>query len=184
MLYFAKFISFKTLEVMMDLERFNDLVVQVHDHKQLQTEDKEFIREELPLVMGGLPQIDRIREWDHPSGVHIKGAPVRSYLAAYGLMLGKKAFGTRDYIGQRFFDDMENRLTMGVMRASFVQGHPRGFYCCKICSMAVLPLFEYKMLAQLPNKELAENLRGMIERREGRFAGSMPKALTEFSLSF
>jgi hypothetical protein len=168
----------------MDLERFNDLVLQVHDHKQLQTDDKDFIRNELPLVMGGLEQIDRIREWEHPAGVRIKGAPVRSYLAAYGLMLGKKAYGTHRFIGQRFFDDMEKRLTMGVMGANFVQGHPRGFYCCKICSMAVLPLFEYKMMERLPNKELADNLRGMIEHREGRFAGSMPKALTEFSLSF
>ncbi|MFC2028796.1 hypothetical protein ACFLTX_02595 [Chloroflexota bacterium] len=168
----------------MELDTFNQLVLQVHGRKRLEPDERDYIREELPAVMGGLKQIDRIREWDHPAGVRIKGAPVRSYLAAYGLLLGKKAFGTKKFIGQRFFDDMENRLTMGVMRANFVHGQARGFYCCKICSMAILPLFEYNMLAYLPNKELGSNLRGMIERREGRFSGGMPEKLTHFSLSF
>ncbi|MFC2064514.1 hypothetical protein ACFLXB_05415 [Chloroflexota bacterium] len=168
----------------MDLERFDQLINHIHDHKRLSPADKDFIRHELPLLMGGLPQIDRIREYDHPAGVHIKGAPVRSYLSAYALMLGKKAFGTRKFIGQRFFDDLENRLTLGVMRGNFVHKQPKGFYCCKVCSLAVLPLYEMNMLASLPNKELGINLRGMVERREGRFSGSIPEKLVSFSLSF
>jgi hypothetical protein len=172
------------MEGTMNLERFDQLINHIHDHKRLTPADKDFVRKELPVLMGGLPQIDRIREYDHPAGVHIKGAPVRSYLGAYALMLGKKAFGTRKFIGQRLFDDLENRLTLGVMRANFVHRRPKGFYCCKVCSMAVLPLFEMNMFTYLPNKELGENLRGMIERREGRFAGGLPEKLVSFSLSF
>lgn len=171
-------------EVCLDLNHFNQLVVKIHDHTILSPSDKDYVCEKLPVIMGGLEKIDRIREWKHPAGVRINGAPVRSYLAAYSLLLGKKAFGTKKFIGQRFFDDMENRLTIGVMRGNFVHGQPRGFYCCKICSLAVLPLYQNHMLAYLPNKELEDNLRGMIERREGRFAGTMPEKLVNFSLTF
>ena len=109
---------------------------------------------------------------------------MRSFLASYGLLLGKKAFGTRKYIRQPFFDALENRLTMGVMRGNFVHGQPRGFYCCRVCSLALMPLYEMDMLTQLPGRELAASLRGMIERREGRFNSLPPKKLLDFSLSF
>ena len=75
----------------MDLERFDQLINHIHDRRRLSPADKDFIRHELPLLMGGLPQIDRIREYDHPAGVHIKGAPVRSLPGSLCTHAGQKS---------------------------------------------------------------------------------------------
>jgi len=168
----------------MNLQKFNELIVKVHDHITLTQAEKTYIKDDLPLLLVDIPTIHTIREYTHPVGTRLTGAPPRSYLRAYSLILGKKAFGTRDLIGHPFFDEIEKDLTIGIMRSNFEQGHPKGYYCCKICSMAIFPVLEMDLLHKLSGKEFASAVRPRIEARDPQFTKGVPEKLVDFTLSF
>ena len=168
----------------MDLSRLNELIVKVHDHLTLTPAERTYIKEDLPSFLLDIPTIHTIREYTHPVGTRLTGAPPRSYLRAYSLILGKKAHGTREMIGHPFFDEIEKDLTIGIMRSNFEQGHPKGYYCCKICSMAIFPVLEMDLLHKLSGKEIANIVRPRIEARDPQFTKGVPEKLVDFTLSF
>jgi hypothetical protein len=168
----------------MNLQKFNELIVKVHDHITLTQAEKTYIKDDLPLILVDIPTIHTIREYTHPVCTRLTGAPPRSYLKAYSLILGKKAFGTREMIGHPFFDEIEKELTIGIMRSNFEYDRPKGYYCCKICSMAIFPLLEMDLLHKLSGKEIAYAVRPRIEARDPQFTKGVPEKLIEFTLSF
>lgn len=168
----------------MDLQIFNDLILKVHDHVPLTPSDRELIKHDLPALLVDIPTIHTIREYTHPVGTKLTGAPPRTYLKAYSLILGKKAFGTKEVTGHPFFEQLERELTLGIMRSNFEQGHPKGYYCCKICTMAVFPLFDLNLLYLLSGKKIAEDVRPKIEGRDPFFTSRVPLKLLDFTLSF
>lgn len=176
--------TLSTLEGLMVLDRFNELILKVHAHNRFSPSDKAYVRDTLPGVLGVHRTIHSFRAYQHPSGIKVAGAPSRSFLKAYSLLLGKKAFGTRRFTGHPLYDDFEISLTIGIMRSHFEGGNPKGFYCCKICSLAIFPLLELDLLHHLTGGPLTRDMRPRIERREGAFAKGPTDRLVEFTLSF
>ena len=168
----------------MDLQRFNDLIVKIHDHKVLSIAEKTYIRQDLPAILVDIPTIHTVREYIHPVGVKLTGAPPRSYITAYALILGKKAFGTRELIDHPFYETLEKELTLHIMRGNYEYDRPRGYYCCKICTMAVFPLFDLNLLHLVSGNKSAEVVRSRIIAREPFFTQGVPTKLIDFTLSF
>ena len=168
----------------MNLQKFNDLIVKIHDHISLTPEEKSYIKNDLPAILVDIPTIHAVREYTHPVGVKLSGAPPRSYLKAYSLILGKKAFGTRKLIDHPFYETIEKELTLHIMRGSYEYDRPRGYYCCKICTMAVFPLFDLNLLHLISGKKIAEVVRSKIQAREPFFTQGVPAKLIDFTLSF
>lgn len=168
----------------MDNLKFNQLIIKVHDKQKLSAQDISYIKEDLPLQLHDLPTLYAMREYEHVTGIHISGAPARTYLASYSLILAKKAYGKDRQTGHPLYDAIENRLSIGIMRGYFEGRHPRGYYCCKKCSMAVFPLFLLDLLYWIDGKRLAEEIRPRIEARDPYFTSNVPAKLLAFTLAF
>jgi len=168
----------------MNLQKFNYLIVKVHGHTTLSIAEKTYIKQDLPAILVDIPTIHMVREYTHPVGVRLTGAPPRSYITAYALILGKKAFGTRELIDHPFYEIIEKELTLHIMRGTYEYDRPRGYYCCKICTMAVFPLFDLNLLHLISGKKIAEVVRSKIQAREPFFTQGVPAKLIDFTLSF
>ncbi len=168
----------------MELSTFNHLIDKIHAKERLSAPEIAYIQHELPLVLQDLPTIRSTREYLHPTGIHISGAPARTYLAAYALILAKKAYGRPQLTGHSLYDAIENRLTIGIMRSNFEAGKPRGYYCCKVCSMGVFPLFALDCLYWIDGKRIAEEVRPLIESRDPYFTKGVPMKLLNYTLTF
>lgn len=168
----------------MDLQMINELIVKVHDHITLTQAEKTYIKDDLPLVLVDIPTIHTIREYLHPVGTRITGAPPRSYITSYALILAKKAFGTRELIPHPLYETIEKELTLHIMRGSYEYDRPKGYYCCKVCTMAVFPLFDLNLLHLVSGKQIAEVVRQRIAAREPFFTQGVPAKLIDFTLSF
>lgn len=168
----------------MELQKFNELIVKIHDHILLTQAEKSYIREDLPALLVDIPTIHTVREYIHPVGVKLTGAPPRSYITAYALILGKKAFGTRELIAHPFYETIEKELTLHIMRGTYEHNRPRGYYCCKICTMAVFPLFDLNLLHLISGKKIADEMRPRVAAREPFFTQGVPTKLIDFTLSF
>jgi hypothetical protein len=168
----------------MDLTALSELVAKVHDHSRLSVSDKAYVRNRLPRMLGDRRAFQAIACYSHPAHTVIRGAPARSFVKAYALLLGKKAFRTKRMIGHPFYDDLEKSLTIGIMRSNFEGGRPKGFYCCPSCSLAVFPLLELDLLHYLCGGVLARDMRRRIESGEGPFAHGVADRLVQFTLSF
>jgi len=173
-----------TEEDTVNLSVLNDLVLKVHNHTRLSASDKAYIRNKLPRMLAGRRAFQATVSYAHPAGVTIRGAPAGSFVKAFALLLGKKAFGTKRIIGHPLYDDLEKSLTIGILRTNFEFGRPKGFYCCPRCSLAVFPLLELDLLHYLRGKDLARDMRRRIESREGPFEHGVADRLVEFALSF
>jgi len=168
----------------MDLYKFNDLIVKIHNHTPLTQAEKAYIKEDLPSILVDIPTIHTVREYIHPVGVRLTGAPPRSYITSYALILAKKAFGTRELIDHPLYETIEKDLTLHIMRGSYEYDRPKGYYCCKICTMAVFPLFDLNLLHLISGKQIAEVVRQRIIAREPFFTQGVPAKLIDFTLSF
>lgn len=168
----------------MELKHFNQLVQKVHDHHRLTPADQTYVRQELPLLLRDYRTIFMTREYQHPAGLLIRGAPVRSFLSSYALLLAKKTYGKKGLPAQPLYAELEKRLVINLMRSNFEHGQPKGFFCCKICTLAIFPLLALDMFYLLEGKRLAPRMRAMIENREGPFEKGLSTSLVDFSLSF
>ena len=86
-------------------------------------------------------------------------SPVRrsgTFLRSALLIAGQKAFGRR-YGAQDFYERVEADLAMRVMRAHFHGGAPKGAYCCKPCTLAVLPVLEANAIRYFAGPALAKD---------------------------
>lgn len=168
----------------MDLTRLNDLIVTIHNGSRISTADKHFVREDLPTIVRDKRTIESVAEYPHPAGLTVRGAPAYTFLKSHLILVAKKAFGPRGMTGHPFYDDVEQWLTIGIMRSHFEHGKPKGFYCCKTCTLAVFPLLEMDLLHYVSGKPLAREMRHRIERREGAFAKGVSGKLVDFVLSY
>lgn len=168
----------------MDLQKFNDLIVKIHDHIPLTQIEKSYIREDLPALLVDIPTIHTVREYIHPVGVKLTGAPPRSYITAYALLLEKKAYGTREQVPHPFYETLEKELTLHIMRGTYEYDRPRGYYCCKICTMAVFPLYDLDLLHLISGRQIADAVRPRILTREPYFTQGVPRKLIDFTLTF
>jgi len=163
---------------------FNELILKVRGHVHLSPADKKYVQETLPQVLGVHRSVQSFRYYQHPAGRKIAGAPSRTFLKSYALILAKRVFGTKGFTGQPLYDEFEQSLTLGIMRSHFEHGAPKGFYCCRLCSLAVFPLYKLDLLHYLTCKPLAQDMRCRIEGREGAFSKGLADNLVEFTLGF
>lgn len=168
----------------MDLQKFNTLIFKIHDRQALSPADKTYIKNDLPAILVDIPTIHTVREYNHPVGVRLTGAPPRSYITSYALILAKKAFGTRELIDHPFYETIEKELTLHIIRGSYEYNRPKGYYCCKICTMAVFPLFDLNMLHLISGKKIADEVRPRIAEKDPSFTKGVPLKLIDFTLSF
>jgi hypothetical protein len=117
----------------MVLAGLNDLVLKIHDHCRLSASDKAFVRDALPQVLGTHRAVESFREYRHPAGVMVRGAPSRTFIKAHALLAAKRVFGGKGFVHHPLYRQFEEDLTLGIMRSNFEGGSPKGFYCCKVC---------------------------------------------------
>src|SRR5262249_8642844 len=81
----------------------------------------------------------------------------------------QKVLGKR-YEGSDFYEAVERDLAFGVMRSHFHHGYPKGTHCCQQCTLAVYPVLEAGALRYFECRELAADVRRLIEGKQWRSA--------------
>lgn len=165
----------------MEFTQFNDLVLKVHSNGKISTKEKDYIKDSLPIFIGNN---SRCYSYPHPSGIKIIGAPSRTFISSYSLLLAKKAYQTKRIIPNKFYEDIEKGLTIGIFRSGFYGNQVKGFYCCKRCSLAVFPLLELDYFHYIESNKFIDLLRSEIVNRNGRFSKGMNDKIVDFQLSF
>jgi hypothetical protein len=146
---------------------------EIADRKQragkLSSDDIRFVRDTVPSELASFPKIKLPKSVQHPSGFTISGAPVGTFTRAALLLAGQKALGRR-YDGNAFYEHVESDLALRIMRSHFEGGAPKGAFCCKQCTLAVLSVLDVDAIHWFDCRPLAKNVRRMIHAREWRFS--------------
>jgi hypothetical protein len=149
--------------------------------KRLSRAEVAFIRDEVPIALRAFPKVKWPRRLAHPAGFSVSGAPVGTFLRSALLLVGQKALGRR-YAGSAFYERVESDLALRIMRAHFHGGAPKGAYCCKPCTLAVLPVLDADAIRYFNGRRLAHDVRRMIAARAWRFATPANPRMLQWSL--
>jgi hypothetical protein len=106
---------------------------------------------------------------------------VRTFTSSALLIAGQKALGRR-FDGNEFYERAEKDLAFGIMRSHFHHGYPKGAHCCVQCTLAVLPVLEAGAIRYFDCAEAASAVRGLIQRRQWRFAKPVDRRLVDWAL--
>lgn len=98
------------------------------------------------------------------------------------MLAGQKALGDR-YGGDPFYERVETDLAMRIMRSHFHGGAPKGAFCCKQCTLAILPVLEAGAIRYFDGPPLAKDVRQMIQAREWRFSSAPNAKMAQWALS-
>src|SRR6185436_19238129 len=115
----------------------------------------EFLRNAVPASLASFPQIKLPKSIRHPGGFSVSGAPVGTFLRSALLLAGQKSFGGR-YGGSPFYERIEADLALRIMRSHFHGDAPKGAFCCKQCTLAVLPVLEANAIRWFDCRPLAK----------------------------
>lgn len=166
----------------MDYERLFQVADAARGRKKLSAGDETFVRTTIPDEMAAYPRFQRPKSIQHPSGFTVTGAPVGTFIRSAILLAGRKALGDR-YGGDPFYERVEAGLALSITGAYFNGMAPKGAFCCKQCTLAVLPVLEANALRWIDCKPLAQGVREMIHAREWRF-NTLPNAkMMQWALS-
>ena len=165
----------------MDHGRIFSLAEAARGRGRLRADDVAYLRSELPDELAAFPRMKLPASVRHPRGFTVSGAPVGMFLRSAILLAGRKAFGSR-YGGAPFYERVESDLAMRIMRAYFNGDAPKGAFCCKQCTLAILPVLEANAIRYFECKALAKNVRRMIHAREWRFASAPNGTMLKWSL--
>lgn len=165
----------------MDLERALVLGELVKTGKRPAAAELNFAREELPSACSHFPDLELPRSVRHPGGFTVSGAPVGTFARVAMLFAGRSAYGPR-YRGSPFYQAIETDLAMRIMRASFHGGAPKGAFCCKQCTLAILPALEAGTIRYFDGKALSGNVRGLIKDGAWRFNTAPNAAMLRWAL--
>jgi len=158
----------------MDYNRLFEIADRKKGVGRLSSDDIRFVRDTVPAELASFPKMKLPKSVRHPSGFAISGAPVGTFTRSALLLAAQKALGRR-YGGNAFYEHVESDLALRVMRSHFQGGAPKGAFCCKQCTLAVLPLLDAEAIRWFECRPLAKNVRHMIHAREWRFS-SPPNA--------
>ena len=153
----------------MDFERLFALSETVRAGQKLTAREIAFVRRDIPSSLDQFPKFERPRSIRHPAGFTISGAPVGTLVRSALLLVGQRVFGTR-YAGSDFYQRVEADLAMRIMRSHFNGMAPKGAFCCKPCTLAVLTVLDARAIHYFDCAPLARAVRRMISAREWRFA--------------
>ena len=165
----------------MDCERLLALADNARRGQRFSPGDAAFLREDIPAEWRAYPKVRFPRTIRHPAGFNVAGAPVGTFLRSALLLAGQKAFGKR-YGAQDFYERVESDLALRIMRANFHDGAPKGAYCCKPCTLAVLPVLEADAIRYFAGRALAKDVRRLIAARAWRFATPANARMLAWSL--
>jgi hypothetical protein len=166
----------------MDYGRLFELAETARSRRVLSADEVAFVRDGIPADLARFPRMDLPKSVRHPAGFTVSGAPVGTFVRGALLLAGRKALGDR-YGGADFYERVETDLAMRIMRSHFHGGDPRGAYCCKQCTLAVLPVLEADAIRYFDGRALAKDVRRMIEAGEWRFATPPNAAMLRWSLA-
>ncbi len=148
---------------------------------RLAADEIEFVRETAPEQFTAFPHVILPKSVAHPGGFTVSGAPVGTFMRSALLLAGRKALGPR-YGDHPFYERVETDLAMRIMRSHFQGGAPKGAFCCKQCTLAVLPVLEADAIRWFECEPLAQDVRAMIAKREWRFASPSNAAMLRWAL--
>ena len=166
----------------MDYERLFTLADGARSRRKFTAADVAFLRNDVPEELSAFPKMKWAKTVRHPGGFKISGAPVGTFVRSALLLAGQKAFGSR-YKGVEFYERVESDLAMRIMRSHFYGGAPKGAFCCKQCTLAVLPVLEANAIRYLDGRPLAKDVRRMIHAREWRFSTPANAKMLSWSLN-
>ena len=153
----------------MDYGRLFAIAEEARGRGRLSADDRDFVCETAPAELAAFPKLTHPKRLEHPGGFTVTGAPVGTFIRSALLLAGQKALGRR-YGDHPFYERVESDLAMRIMRSHFHGGAPKGAFCCKQCTLAVLPVLEADAIRWFEGPPLAEEVRRLIETRAWRFA--------------
>jgi len=154
--------------IVVDHQRLFEIADRKRRAGKLSPDDIRFVRDIVPTELASFPKMKLPKSVRHPKGFTISGAPVGTFTRAALLLAGQKALGRR-YDGSRFYVHVESDLALRIMRSHFEGDAPKGAFCCKQCTLAVLPVLDADAIRWFDCRPLAKNVRRMIHAREWRF---------------
>jgi hypothetical protein len=166
----------------MDYDRLFDVAETARSRGRLAPSDAAFLKKQVPAALQDFPKGRLPRSIRHPGGFTVSGAPVGTFMRGALLLAGQKAFGSR-YGGLEFYERVETDFAMHIMRAHFHGGAPKGAYCCKQCTLAVLPVLEANAIRYFDGRRLARDVRRMIHAGEWRFSTPANANMLKWSLA-
>ena len=164
----------------MDIGRLFAVAEKARSGRRLSAEEAAFLRE-IPDDLPKFPAMTLPKAVRHPAGFSVSGAPVGTFVRCAMLLAGQKAFGQR-YAGAEFYQRVESDLALRIMHANFQGDAPKGAFCCKQCTLAVLPVLEANAIRYFDGRSLAKGVRRMIGAGEWRFATPANAKMLEWSL--
>ena len=166
----------------MDHDRLFEIAECARSSRRLSASDVAFLGDEVPADLSSFPRMKLPKTVRHPGGFSVSGAPVGTFIRSALLLAGQKAFGSR-YASSDFYQRVESDLAMRIMRSHFHGDAPKGAFCCKQCTLAVLPVLEANAIRYFDCRPLAKGLRRMIDAHEWRFATPPNAKMLQWSLS-
>jgi hypothetical protein len=166
----------------MDHERLFALADAARARRRFASADTAFLRNDVPRDLKSFPKMKLPKAVRHPGGFSVSGAPVGTFVRSALLLAGQMALGNR-YAGLDFYERVESDLAMRIMRAHFHGGAPKGAFCCKQCTLAILPVLEANAIRYFDSRALAEDVRRMIHAGEWRFATPANVKMQQWSLA-
>jgi hypothetical protein len=165
----------------MDHEHLFEVAGTARSGGKLAAADAAFIRNEMPRQLADFPHMKLPKMVRHPGGFSVSGAPVGTFVRGALLLAGKKALGAR-YGGSAFYERVESDLAMRIMRSHFQGDDPKGAYCCRQCTLAILPVLEANAIRWFDGHALAHDVRRMISAGEWRFSTAPNKSMLAWAL--
>jgi hypothetical protein len=166
----------------MDYERLFTLADAARSRRKIAGADVVFLRDKVPAELKAFPNVRWPKTVKHPGGFSISGAPVGTFSRSALLLAGQKAFGNR-YSNAPFYERVESDLAMRIMRSHFHGDAPKGAFCCKQCTLAVLPVLEANAIRYFECRPLARDVRRMIHAGEWRFATPPNARMLDWALA-
>jgi hypothetical protein len=165
----------------MDHERLFALADSARARERFVPADTAFLRNDIPAALHAFPKMKLPKAVRHPGGFSVSGAPVGTFLRSALLLAGQKALGAR-YGDNDFYGRVESDLAMRIMRAHFHGDAPKGAFCCKQCTLAILPVLEANAIRYFDGRALAKDVRRMVHAGEWRFATPPNAKMLQWSL--
>lgn len=166
----------------MDYGRLFAIADRARAGRRLSSDDAAFIRNEVPEELEAFPRMKLPKAVRHPGGFPLSGAPVGTFVRSALLLAGQKVLG-RSYGGSDFYERVESDLALRIMRSHFHGDTPKGAFCCKQCTLAVLPVLEANAIRWFDGRALAKDVRRVIHAGEWRFASAPNAKMMQWSLS-
>jgi hypothetical protein len=166
----------------MDYDRLFAIAENARSRGRAPATDIAFLKTDVPAALPAFPKVKLPKAVRHPGGFSVSGAPVGTFVRSALLIAGQKAFGPR-YGGLEFYERVESDFAMRIMRAHFHGDAPKGAYCCKQCTLAVLPVLEAGGIRYFDCRRLARDVRRMINAGEWRFGTPANANMLKWSLA-